>query len=57
MIKLNYKENGELLGRLRSMIVRFDRNDLCSDGRDLWYFTHDYLEKEIESILDDDRQI
>ena len=57
MIKLNYKEHGDILGRLKSFVDRFDRNDLCSNGKEIWYIAHEYLEKEIESILDDDRKI
>ena len=39
----------ELIDDIRRFSISYSREDLCSDGREIWYIAERYIQKEIES--------
>ena len=39
----------ELIDDIRKFSNSYSREDLCSDGREIWYIAERYIQKEIES--------
>lgn len=50
-----YLEDGNLIDDIRRMSYSFYKEDLCSDGRELWYMVDRYIEEKLKSLNITDR--
>ena len=47
--QLKICSDSELIDDIRSFSNCYSKEDLCSDGREIWYIAKRYIQKEIES--------
>ena len=47
--QLKICSDSELINDIRRFSIRYLKEDLCSDGREIWYIAERYIKKEIES--------
>lgn len=57
MHKLTYKEHDNLISALNLLYYRIILDDLCSDGREIYYSWISFVEDELYPLLDDNFQI
>ena len=57
MNKLTYKEHDNLISALNLLYYRITKEDLCSDGRDIYYSWISFIENELYPLLDENFQI
>ena len=47
--QLKICSDAELINDIRRFSISYSKEDLCSDGREIWYIAERYIQKEIES--------
>ena len=47
--QLKICSDSELIDNIRRFSMCYSKEDLCSDGREIWYIAERYIQKEIES--------
>ena len=50
-----FLEDNNLIDDIRRMSYSFSKEDLCSDGRELWYMVDRYIEEKLKSLNITDR--